>query len=158
MNILVVGIGLSILVALIGLFVILKKSKKGEEEEVEKKERITEEEEEEQFLQISEEEEEGCPEEVKKQLLENQQKIFHDAHKVYLVINNLLKGKSLPPSVQEDLKTFMRAYSRLKEMKEEIEVYPFADCDKVFPLKFEFYQKIIKETAQKLMLVARTLK
>jgi len=105
-----------------------------------------------------EEEPEGCPEEVKKRLKETQQKLFRDAHKVYLVINNMLKNRNLSPELRKEFETFIRSYNRLKEMEEEIEVYPFADCDKVFQLKFNFYNNLIQETAKKIMVMARTQK
>jgi len=104
------------------------------------------------------EEENECPESVKKKLLEYQSRLFKEAHKVYLVITNAFQGKTLPPHVKEELETFLRSYNRIKELREEIEVYPFGDCDKVFHLKFNFYQKLIKETAKRLMLMARSLR
>ena len=109
-------------------------------------------------IAVSEEEETGCPEEIKKQLLNKQKRIFKDAHKVYMVLTNLLKNKNLPPELKKEFETFMRSYSRLKELEEEIQVYPFGDCDRVFELKFNFYNKLVKETAQKIMVLAKTLK
>ncbi len=108
-------------------------------------------------ITIEEEEEpQGCPEQVKKQLKETQQKLFRDAHKVYLVISNMLKNRDLSPELRKEFETFIRSYNRLKEMEEEIEVYPFSDCDKVFQLKFNFYNNLIQETAKKIMFLARS--
>jgi len=109
------------------------------------------------FGEISTEEEpaEGCPEDIKKRLKRTQQELFKEAHKIYLIINNMFKDKPLPPEVKKELATFVRSYNRLKEMEEEIEVYPFADCEKVFQLKFSFYKRLIDETAKKLMALAK---
>jgi hypothetical protein len=167
--ILVAGIGV-IIVVFAGLaFVFLGKGKKAEAEEEKpgwtpvkrptKAVEEEEEEEEEEFpglgIVIEEETEEGCPEDIKQRLLQEQEKLFKEAHKIYLVITQMFKNKNLPPEVKREFDVFLRSYGRLKEMKEEIEVYPFADCDKVFQLKFNFYNKLIKETAQKLMVMAK---
>ncbi len=138
------------------LLLIVKGGKKKEEKA--KEEEVYELVEEEPIIKVEEEEETGCPEDKKRVLLAQQEKLFKDAHKVYLVITNMFKGKTLPPDVKQEFETFLRSYNRLKELKEEIEVYPFSDCDKVFQLKFNFYNKLIKETAQKLMVMSRSLK
>jgi hypothetical protein len=144
-----------------GTILVVSKKKKGaeayptrEEEEYE----IVEEEAPIPSIAVSEDEETGCPEEIKRRLLDRQRQIFKDAHKVYIVLNNLLKNKNLPPELKKEFETFMRSYSRLKELEEEIQVYPFSDCDRVFELKFNFYNKLVKETAQKIMVLAKTLK
>jgi len=144
-----------------GTILVVSKKKKGaeatparEEEEYE----IVEEEAPVPSIAVSEDEETGCPEEIKRRLLDRQRQIFKDAHKVYIVLNNLLKNKNLPPELKKEFETFMRSYSRLKELEEEIQVYPFSDCDRVFELKFNFYNKLVKETAQKIMVLAKTLK
>ena len=148
-----VGIGVAIVV-IGGIAVVIIKSKGAKEEEYE----IIEEEAP-VLLKIEEEEEEqGCPEDAKQKLLQKQEKIYRDAHKVYLVITNLLRNKQLPPELKKELDTFIRSYNRLKELKEEIEVYPFADCERVFELKFNFYNKLIKETAQKIMVMAKSIR
>jgi len=105
-----------------------------------------------------EETEEGCPEKIKRRLLQEQERLFREAHKIYLVITQMFKSRNLPPEVKKELEIFLRSYGRLHEMKEEIEVYPFSDCDQVFQLKFSFYNKLIKETAQKLIVFARSLR
>jgi hypothetical protein len=105
-----------------------------------------------------EEEETGCPPEIKQRLLKRQEKLYKDALKVYMVIDNIFQGRQIPPELEEDLKVFKRAFNRLKEMKEEIEVYPFRDCEKVFHLKFEFYSKLIADTARKLMIASKNIK
>jgi len=133
-------------------FLFISKRKKTVEEE------IYEEEEETPLLKVEEENEAGCPDDIKNKLLLEQEKIFKEAHKVYLVITNLYKGKNIPPEVKKELETFLRSYNRIKEIKEEIEVYPFSDCDKVFHLKFGFYNNLVKETAKKLMLLSRSLR
>jgi hypothetical protein len=139
--------------------VLLKKGKK--KTTVEHKP-YEEEEEEETLLpggfKIEEEEETGCPPEIKQRLLKRQEKLYKDALKVYMVIDNIFQGRQIPPELEEDLKVFKRAFNRLKEMKEEIEVYPFRDCEKVFHLKFEFYSKLIADTARKLMIASKNIK
>ena len=132
-------------------FLFISKRKKTVEEEIY-------EEEETPLFKVEEETEEGCPDDVKNKLLLEQEKIFKEAHKVYLVITNLYRGKNIPPEVKKELETFLRSYNRIKELKEEIEVYPFSDCDKVFHLKFGFYHNLVKETAKKLMLLSRSLR
>jgi len=107
-------------------------------------------------LIVEEEEPEGCPDNIKQKLKEQQQKLFKDAHKVYLVITNLLQNKPLPAEIKKELDTFIRSYNRIKELAEEIEVYPFSDCEKVFQLKFSFYKKLVEETARKILLVAKS--
>ena len=112
------------------------------------------------FGDISTEEEpaEGCPKEVKERLKKMQQELFKEAHKIYLVINNLVANKELPPELKREFHTFIRSYNRIKEMEEEIEVYPFSDCEKVFELKFSFYKRIVEETAKKIMALAKKTK
>ncbi len=159
MDIVLIIAGVGVGIAVVGGGLLLLRGKKGgtapakarEEEEYE----IIEEEAPIPSISVEEESEEGCPEKVKQQLLETQQRLFKDAHKIYLVINNLLKNKQVSPALKKELDTFIRSYNRLKEMEEEINVYPFADCDQVFKLKFDFYSKLIKETAQKIMVLAK---
>ena len=157
MDFLPIAVGVGVGVAVIGGAVILiaSKGKKGKEEEVEE---IIEEEAPSLISVKEEDEETGCPEAIKAALLKNQERIFQDAHKVYLVIANTLRNKNLPPELKAELDNFLRAYNRIRELREEIEVYPFSDCHKVFQLKFNFYNKLIKETAHKIMAMARTLK
>jgi hypothetical protein len=159
MDIVLIVAGVGVGIVILGGGLLLLKGKKGtapargvkEEEEYE----IIEEEAPFPSFAVEEETEKGCPEEVKKQLLEIQQRLFKDAHKVYLVINNFLKNKHVPPALKKELDIFIRSYNRLREMEEEINVYPFADCEQVFKLKFDFYSKLIRETAQKIMVLAR---
>ena len=159
MDIVLIIAGVGVGIAIVGGGLLLLRGKKGgtapakarEEEEYE----IIEEEAPIPSISVEEESEEGCPEKVKQQLLETQQRLFKDAHKIYLVINNLLKNKQVSPALKKELDTFIRSYNRLKEMEEEINVYPFSDCDQVFKLKFDFYSKLIKETAQKIMVLAK---
>jgi hypothetical protein len=168
--ILIGGIGVIVAVfAAIAILLLAKGKEKPKKEEkpgwkpVERKkerEEIKEvEEEEEEFpglgIVVEEETEEGCPEKIKRKLLQEQAKLFKEAHKIYLVITQMFKSKNLPPEVKREFDIFLRSYGRLNEMKEEIEVYPFSDCDKVFQLKFNFYNKLIKETAQKLIVMAK---
>ncbi|NPA14383.1 MAG: hypothetical protein GXN97_04280 [Aquificae bacterium] len=158
---LLVGGGAAVAVgALVVALILLKKGKK--KTTVERKPYEEEEEEEEPLLpggfKIEEEEETGCPPEIKQRLLKRQEKLYKDALKVYMVIDNIFQGRQIPPELEEDLKVFKRAFNRLKEMKEEIEVYPFRDCEKVFHLKFEFYSKLIADTARKLMIASKNIK
>jgi len=153
MDFLPIAIGIGVAVAVIGGIVLIVIKSRGVKEEYE----IVEEEAP-VLIKVEEEEKEGCPEKVKTELLKKQEKIYHDAHKVYLVINNLLRNKKLPAELKRELDTFMRSCNRIRELKEEIEVYPFADCERVFELKFNFYNKLIKETAQKIMVMARSVK
>ena len=155
MDFLPIALGVGVAIVVIGgIAVVIIKSRGAKEEEYE----IIEEEAP-VLLKIEEEEEEqGCPEDVKQRLLQKQEKIYRDANKVYLVITNLLKNKQLPSELKKELDTFIRSYNRLKELKEEIEVYPFADCERVFELKFNFYNKLIKETAQKIMVMAKSIR
>ncbi len=108
-------------------------------------------------FKVEEESEEKCLEKVKKDFLKRQQKIEKEAYKIYLVITNLFKGRNLSPEIKKELNSFIRIYNRIKELKEEIEVYPFSDCEKVFTLKFVFYENLIKETARKLIFLAKQL-
>ena len=175
--ILIGGIGVIVAVfAVIAILLLAKGKEKPKKEEkpgwkpverkkevLPKKEEVVEEEEEEEEeeefpglgIVIEEETEEGCPDKIKQKLLQEQARLFKEAHKIYMVINQMFKSKNLPPEIKKEFDIFLRSYSRLNEMKEEIEVYPFADCDKVFQLKFNFYNKLIKETAQKLMVMAK---
>jgi hypothetical protein len=175
MNILVLVLGIGAVIVIAGVAVLLLTKGKGKEEKeakpawkpvekkppVSKKEEVVEEEEEEEDFPglgiVIEETKEGCPDEIRQRLLAEQQRLFKEAHKIYLVINQMFKNKQVPPEIKKDFDVFLRSYGRLKEMKEEIEVYPFNDCDKVFQLKFNFYNKLIKETAQKLMVVAKKI-
>ena len=133
-------------------FLLISKRRKSAEEEIYEEVKET------PLLKVEEENKEGCPDDVKNKLLLEQERIFKEANKVYLVITNLYRGKNIPPKVRRELETFLRSYNRIKELKEEIEVYPFGDCDKVFRLKFGFYHNLVKETAKKLMLLSRSLK
>jgi len=146
-----------------GAVVLISRGKKQEVSKIRKEEKVAEEEyeiiEEDAPIPgftIEEETEEGCPEKVKKRLKDTQQQLFKEAHKVYLVINNMLQNKKLSPELKKEFDTFIRSYNRLKEMEEEIEVYPFSDCDRVFQLKFNFYNKLIKDTAKKIMILAKS--
>ncbi len=131
----------------IGIFFYIKFRKKEEIYETEEAEEET--------GYVIEETEEGCPEEIKKKLLNEQETLFKEAYKVYMVIKYALKGKQLPPEIKKELQTFIRAYNRLEEMKEEIQLYPFSDCEKVFKLKFEFYNNLIHTTAKKIMYLTK---
>lgn len=151
-----VTIGIS--AVLIGGTILISKKGKKTSSEVSEEYEIIEEEAPAPSISVSEEEETGCPEEIKKQLLNKQKQIFKEAHKVYMVLNNILKNKNLSPELKKEFETFIRSYNRLKELEEEIQVYPFGDCDRVFELKFNFYNKMVKETAKKIMVLAKTLK
>jgi len=152
-TILIVG---GIAVAAGALLLLILKSASRREEPVE----VAEEEEELPIpgIKVEEEQEEGCPPAVKEELLRHQERLYRDAKKVYLVLNQLLQNKTLPDDVKREFELFLRSYNRIKELKEEIEVYPFSDCNKVFHLKFNFYDKLLKETAQKLMVMAKALR
>jgi len=152
--IIIIG-GFIALLIIVAIFLLLKQLKPSTPAEVEEVEEI----EEEEILpfKVEEESEQKCPEKVKKELLKRQEKIEKEAYKVYLVITNLFKGKDVPPEVKKELDSFIRTYNRIKELKEEIKVYPFSDCEKVFDLKFYFYENLIKETAEKLIFFARQL-
>ncbi|HIP98157.1 MAG TPA: hypothetical protein EYH37_02165 [Aquifex aeolicus] len=151
-----VTIGIS--AVLIGGTILISKKGKKTSSEVSEEYEIIEDEAPAPSISVSEEEETGCPEEIKKQLLNKQKQIFKEAHKVYMVLNNILKNKNLSPELKKEFETFIRSYNRLKELEEEIQVYPFGDCDRVFELKFNFYNKMVKETAKKIMVLAKTLK
>jgi hypothetical protein len=158
MDLFLLAAGVGLIVVIGGGIFILKKTKKGQPtSEISETEEYEIIEDEPLPFQIEETEEKECPPEVKKKLLENQQKIFKDAHKIYLVITNALRRKEIPPVLKKELDTFIRSYNRLREMEEEINVYPFSDCEKVFKLKFEFYSKLIRETAQKIMVMAKRI-
>jgi len=149
-----IGVGIALLGG--GVAVLIARGKKPKEAAAEEEEyEIIEEEAPIPGIFIEEESEEGCPEDIKRRLKETQRKLFRDAHKVYLVINNILRNRPLSPELKKEFDTFVRSYNRLKEMEEEIEVYPFSDCDKVFQLKFNFYNKLIQDTAKKIMLLAK---
>ena len=146
-GVVIVGGGLAVLLR-------IKKGSKILEKELEPVEELKEEG---LSFTIEEKTEEGCPDNIKRKLLEEQAKIEKDAHKVYLVITNMFKNKNVPPNVKSELDTFIRSYNRIQELKEEIEIYPFSDCDKVFHLKFNFYENLIKETAKKLMVLSKSV-
>jgi len=122
MDIVLIIAGVGVGIAIVGGGLLLLRGKKGgtapakarEEEEYE----IIEEEAPIPSISVEEESEEGCPEKVKQQLLETQQRLFKDAHKIYLVINNLLKNKQVSPALKKELDTFIRSYNRLKEMED----------------------------------------
>jgi len=151
MSNLIILIAVSLFVGLVIVLLLLKRGK-GKEESYE----IIEEEEEKTY--VVEETEEGCPEVTKRKLLQEQERLFKEAHKVYMVIKYALEGKPIPAEIKRELQTFLRAYNRMQEMKEEIELYPFSDCEKVFKLKFEFYSNLINSTAQKIMHLAKKIK
>lgn len=157
---LIVAIGVAVLGG--GAVILISKGKKAEtttpkaKETKEEEYEIIEEDAPIPGLTFEEETEEGCPDKVKQRLKDTQQQLFREAHKVYLVINNMLQNKKLSPELKKEFDTFIRSYNRLKEMEEEIEVYPFSDCDRVFQLKFNFYNKLIKDTAKKIMVLAKT--
>jgi len=157
MDLWLIFLGVGAVVVAGGTVIFLKSKKKAIVQESYQEEEEKEEEES-PLLNLEEETEGGCPDNIKNRLLLEQEKIFKEAHKVYLVINNLFRGKTVPPEVKKELETFLRSYNRIKELKEEIEVYPFSDCDKVFRLKFGFYNNLIKETAKKLMILSKNLK
>jgi hypothetical protein len=149
MSTIAILIAIFFFIVLIGIFLFIKLGKKKEE---------TFEPVEEEKTYVIEETKEGCPEEVKRKLIEEQAKLFKNAHKVYLVIKNVLEGKPIPAEIKKELQTFLRAYNRFEEMKEEIELYPFNDCEKVFKLKFEFYNNLIHSTAKKIMYLTKKIK
>ena len=87
----------------------------------------------------------GCPEEVKRAILKERQKLFEEAQRVYGEIQNLLKERKLPPQLEEEYRNFLRIYNIIEEMEKEIELYPASNCGEYFREKINFYRKLIGE-------------
>ena len=87
----------------------------------------------------------GCPEEVKRAILKERQKLFEEAQRVYGEIQNLLKDRKLPPQLEEEYRNFLRIYNIIEEMEKEIELYPASNCGEYFREKINFYRKLIGE-------------
>ena len=109
-------------------------------------------------ITVEEETGKGCPDSIKQKLKEQHKKLMQDADKFYKVINNLIGNRKVSQPLQKELEAFMRSYNRIKEMEEEIEVYPFKDCEKAFELKFNFYKGLLEESAKKIMFMLRQSK
>ncbi len=102
-------------------------------------------------ITVEEETGKGCPDRVKQKLKEQHKKLMQEADKFYKVIDNLIGNRRVSQQLQKELEAFMRSYNRIKEMEEEIEVYPFKDCEKAFELKFNFYKGLLEESAKKIV-------
>ena len=93
----------------------------------------------------------GCPDAHRRLILEEYEHLLEEAQIKYNGIQNLVKGKKLPPELEEVYKNFLRIYQLINDMKGEIMLYPSSNCKEYFREKFEFYENYLKELYLKLL-------
>ena len=93
-----------------------------------------------------EEENTECSEEIKKRLQIMQQELLKEVQQLYAE----LKKIKIPPEAQADYSNFLRIYNIVKEMDEEIKIYPSSNCEKYFLEKIDFYRKLTRELHKKI--------
>ena len=97
----------------------------------------------ERFVEV--EKSSGCSERARKELLKEHRKLLSDAEKFYRDIHSLLGGNNPPQFVEKEYRNFMRIYNIIREMGEEIKLYPASNCREYFEEKINFYRKLMGE-------------
>ena len=90
----------------------------------------------------------GCPKEVKEEIKKEYQQLLSQATELYQKL--LAVDKTIPEEVAKDYSNFLRIYNVIRDMKEEIELYPQGNCREYFKEKINFYRKLMGELFEKI--------